>query len=584
MLKQLRIQNFAIIEKVDLEINDGFIAITGETGAGKSILFDALDLVLGGRATTDMVRHGTEQAQVEGVFTLTDAQMTSINPILKTNGCPEDDALYIKRIVTATGRNRVFINGSRSTLSLLQQVTSGLIDVIGQHASHRLLDSSAHIDMLDTFAHTRKDAAEVSTMVTDWRRLKKEASQLRALEDQRQARMATLQNLLDEIHHAELSEGEEARIESELERIFNSEEIKDRTLFSIQLLREQDGSVLELLSSVSDSIRRVSHAVPELDSLLDPLSEITIQLGEMCHDLRPFSEGGDVSQEDIELLQSRLETIHRLKKRHGGSVEHVLSAADSMSAELDRLYGDNIRIKTIEETLKTLEKDLFERCVQLSKTRQAAASELSKLVESELRELSMPHCRFRVRFEFRDGAEQAVHSVLEANIESVSQAGLDRIDFEISPNPGEGFKSMAKVASGGELSRILLALKGAMIQTDPVSSYVFDEVDTGIGGGVAETVGRKLQRLGEVRQAICITHLPQVACCAHQHIHIEKEVEQNRTHSKFRYLNFEERIVEVGRMLGGADLTEMTKAHAQELLLNNQPQMVQPLRLLNEAS
>ena len=278
--------------------------------------------------------------------------MTTINPILKANGCPEDDALYIRRIVTATGRNRVFINGSRSTLSLLQQVTSGLIDVIGQHASHRLLDSSAHIDMLDTFAHTHKDAAKVSTMVTDWRRLKKEASQLRALEDQRQARMATLQDQLDEIQLAELSEDEEARIENELEQIFNSEEIKDRTLLSIQLLREQDGSVLELLSSVSDSIRRVSHAVPELDSLLDPLSEITIQLGEMCHDLRPFSEGGDVSQEDIELLQSRLETIQSLKKRHGGSVQHVLSAAHSMSDELDRLHGDNIRIKTIEETLK----------------------------------------------------------------------------------------------------------------------------------------------------------------------------------------------------------------------------------------
>ena len=219
-------------------------------------------------------------------------------------------------------------------------------------------------------------------------------------------------------------------------------------------------------------------------------------------------------------------------------------------------------------------------CLDLSRKRQKSANQLAKIVEAELRELSMPHCRFRVIFRFKNAEGQFVEDVAQAHASSLSSAGLDDLEFEISPNPGEGFKSMAKVASGGELSRILLALKGAMIQTDPVSSYVFDEVDSGIGGGVAETVGRKLQRVGDARQAICITHLPQVACCAHQHIFIQKEVSNSRTHSTLRYLNFEERVMEVGRMLGGAELTEMTKAHAQELLLNNQPNPTQGLRLV----
>ncbi|MGC6507164.1 MAG: DNA repair protein RecN [Myxococcota bacterium] len=584
MFRQLRIRNFAIIESLDLDISNGFIAITGETGAGKSILFDALDLVLGGRATTEMVRRGADQAQVEGVFALSDSQMQAINPVLREHGCPEDDVLFIKRFVTCTGRNRVFINGSRTTLSLLQQVTTGLIDVIGQHASHRLLESGDHIEMLDAFAQTRTEALEVSKLVSEWRRLSKALALLKTEEGERNYRLSLLQQQLDEIRVAELVDGEDERIEKELERLFCSEEIRDRTQSALQILRDQDGSVLDLLSSVMDCISRITHAVPELDVMLDPLSEVRIQLEEMCHDLRSYSETGEVGIEEVELLQSRVEQITLLKKRHGGSLQDVLRAADNMVTELDQLHGDNVKLKEIEKTIEILEIDLIKRCRQLSIQRQSAAFELSRLIESELRELSMPNCRFRVNFRFFDGTAQPVETVLDAHITSIRQTGLDHIEFEISPNPGEGFKSLAKVASGGELSRILLALKGAMIQTDSVSSYVFDEVDTGIGGGVAETVGRKLQRLGEARQVICITHLPQVACCAHQHIHIQKQVRQNRTHSTLRYLNFEDRIVEVGRMLGGAELTEMTKAHAQELLLKNQPLAPQPLRLLNEAS
>lgn len=581
MLKRLCIRNFAIIESVDLELSKGFIAITGETGAGKSILFDALGLILGGRATVEMVRYGSEQAEVEGVFELSPSQAEMINPILAENGCPEDDDLYIKRIVTSAGRNRVFINGSRSTLALLQHVTAGLVDVIGQHASHHLLEPTAHLPVVDTFAQTQAEAAVVASKVAQWRRLNKEVAALRAEESNRKQRIALLQNQLDEIQLAEVKEGEDERIEAELERLLCAEDIRERTQIAVQMMRDQEGSVLDLLSAISDSIRRVSHAAPELDALLDPLAEVSVQLREMCHDLRPFSETGDVSPEDIEILQERLEHIRRLKIRHGGTIQGILLSAESIALELEQLQGANKRITVAEKEAQKLENVLMTLSCELSLRRQASAQALAKIVELELRELSMPHCRFRVVFRFKDGNGTFVDGVEQAHASTLSSAGLDDVEFEISPNPGEGFKSMAKVASGGELSRILLALKGAMIQTDPVSSYVFDEVDTGIGGGVAETVGRKLQRVGDARQAICITHLPQVACCAHQHIFIQKEVSNNRTHSTLRYLNFEERVVEIGRMLGGAELTDMTKAHAQELLLNNQPQSTHGLRLVN---
>jgi DNA repair protein RecN (Recombination protein N) len=581
MLKRLCIRNFAIIESVDLTLQSGFIALTGETGAGKSIVFDALQLVLGGRATVDMVRYNTPQAEVEGTLCLSESQSRRINSILAVNGCPEDDELVVKRIITSGGRNRIFINGSRSTLQLLQQVTKGLVDVMGQNESHKLLDSSAHLPMVDSFCHSQLESQLIAKKVKKLNGLQKEHQQLVKEDEIRQSQIHSLQCQFDEINSAELCEGEDEKLEAKLTRIFASEELRERSIGALQMLQDQDNSVMDLIGTISDSLKRVSDSSPEMDNILGPLVNTQIQIAEICLDLRKFADLEDVDPTSVEELQDRLELIRRLKRHHGGSITNVFEVATKFQSELIDLKLQNLRVDDLKTEMLLLEKELMIDCIQLSHKRQEGALKMANIIESELRELSMPHCRFRAHFSFKGENGQMVQSVENCHPSMLSLTGLDSLSFEISPNPGEGFKPLVRVASGGELSRILLSIKGAMIQTDPVSTYLFDEVDSGIGGGVAETVGRKLQRVGDIRQVICITHLPQVACCAHQHIKIKKEVHENRTHSTLKHLVFSERVHEISRMLGGAELTDMTIAHAKELMMLNQPKPC--LRLVEQA-
>ena len=696
MLEKLRIQNYAIIEQLELELPSGFIVLTGETGAGKSIIFDAIQLLQGARSNSDMIRTGKRSAIVEGKYILSPLEFARIYPTLVELGCcdfenydiqsdsnvdakdkstskklkqrqsiyeqvedvmtdyfretsmeetsivepenaeqeseidtkkydtnqvtnteqksvliqklavlfeelpREERVLEVRRSISKSGSSRIFVNGMGTNVKNLQKIMTGVVDIIGQHASHDLLLSSNHIDMLDAFAGTKKLAQQVSQKVSYLQKLKNEIRKLYEEEEYRKTRMTSLQKQFDEIEMAELSEGEDERLEQQLDRLSNAEMIKERSITSVYLLQDGEGSSVDQLNIAIDQLRRIAYLDPTLEQSLETLERCNIEISEVTRDIRRFSEDVIVSPDELSFLQERLELIRTLKTKHGGRIEDIIRAQGIIQQELDSLQAQGNRIHEAESESKELQQELMNMCVDLSKKRQKASTDLSNIVESEIQTLGMPNCRFKVANRFFGWDENnqshiSVQTVEEASPMSLTSRGLDNIEFLIAPNLGEEFKALARIASGGELSRLLLALKGALISTDPVETYIFDEVDTGIGGGVAECVGRKLRNLGEDRQVLCITHLPQVACCGHYHLYVSKRIitddeSENvqrtvdsedlltssgdgsvfRTVSMIRFMSVEERIQEIARMLGGAELTERTLDHAQELLHQNQ--------------
>ena len=572
MISRLTAQHFAIIDALDLQFPNGFIAITGETGAGKSILFDAISLCLGGRASTDLIRHGKEKATLELEILLNQEQRARILPIVEEADIDLDEQLFIKRIIARNGRHRIYLNGQRVSLSVLMSISKGLVDIIGQHASHALLSTDSHIEILDNFAGISKDTHVLSIKVDKLRALQRELEELQAQEEIRQLKMSRVQTQLDDIDMAQIQVGEDERLTKEIDRLLNAKTLREHTQEVSHCLSGGDGSVIDQLTAALQTLQRIAHLDDQFEEMLDLLAKSRIELDEMARDVGRISDGVTVSSEELEMMQERLHLIERLKRTHGGDVESVLRAQDQLQGEMDLLMGQQSRIGIAQSEIDDLSLQCLDESCRLSMIRQKAATKMGQLVESELSQLGMPHCRFRVNFEFRNAAG-AVECVEDATIEGIMRTGLDAVEYVISPNPGEGFQPMAKIASGGELSRILLSLKVALIQSDPVGSYIFDEVDTGIGGGVAETVGQKLQQVGEGRQVLCISHLPQVISCAHHHLHVRKEVTDNRTSSATRYLSFAERSDEVARMLGGVEITDRTREHAVEMLRLNQPKV-----------
>ena len=572
MISRLTAQHFAIIDYLDLRFPNGFIAITGETGAGKSILFDAISLCLGGRASIDLIRHGEEKATLELEIHLSREQRFRIMPIVEEADIDLEEHLFIKRIIARNGRHRIYLNGQRVSLCVLNSISKGLVDIIGQHASHALLSTDSHIEILDNFAGISNDTHALSMKVDAFRALQREVEELQAKEEIRQLKMSRIQTQLDDIDMAQIQVGEDERLSKEIDRLLNAETLRENTQELSHRLSGGDGSVVDQLASSMQTLQRIAHLDEQFEEMLDLLAKNKIELDELARDVGRISDGVSVSPEELDMMQERLHLIERLKRTHGGDVESVLRAQDQLQSEMDLLLEQQSRIEIAQSEMENLSLDCLERSCRLSLIRQKSSIKMTKLVESELSQLGMPHCRFRVNFGFSN-ADGDVECVEDATIEGITRTGLDSVEYVISPNPGEGFQPMAKIASGGELSRILLSLKVALIQSDPVGSYIFDEVDTGIGGGIAETVGQKLQQVGDGRQVLCISHLPQVISCAHHHLHVRKEFSENRTSSAARYLSIIERSDEVARMLGGVEITDRTREHAVEMLRLNQPKV-----------
>ena len=581
MLTHLVIRNFAIIERLEIPFRAGLTVLTGETGAGKSIIIDALNLLLGGRAATEVIRTDEQEAVVEGVFEPDGVIRQVVADRLGDRGIEmEDGQLVVRRIISRTGRNKVFINGSLTTVGALAELTKGLVDISGQHEHYSLLDPEGHVDILDNFADLGAQRAEMSARHSKMAAIERELRAIDRSKRERAGRIDYLRFQLEEIDRAELEAGEDEDLAREIARLRHAEKLQEAAQSALFCSYESDSGASTQLGEAAMAIGRVGEFDEEMAAIGARFDEIAMQLEEAARDLRTHLRSIDRDPRRLHECVERQEMIKRLNRKHGESVEAILAHADQMREELEGLEGAEERSHKLDEELASARTRAFETARALSEARREAASRLEERLEAELADLNMARTRFIVDFspsmipstphtpreyEGLDAANEDGASDHGAPIE-ISARGLDRVEFLISPNLGEEPKPLAKIASGGELSRVMLVMKSALMERDVVGTYIFDEVDTGIGGSTADKVGQKIQNTAHNHQVLCITHLPQIASRCEHHYLVEKLQVGDRTQSTIRPLEVEERVEEIARMLGGLHVTTTTIEAAREMI------------------
>ncbi len=562
MLKEIRIQNFAIIESLDLEFTDGFNIFTGETGAGKSIILDALSIVLGEKADNTFIREGTKRASVEAFFDYGNRR-DEIEEILKREDLLPDDGIEeisLSRELRMEGRSTARVNGHGVSLSVLQEIGALLVDIHGQSEHLSLLKPASHIRLVDQYAGSEdllKQYREV------YRRYLSVVKELKALRDGeaealRQQDMLTYQ--LSEIRAAEMSEKEEENLNRERERMANSEKIARLVhsgLTALQGRSENRPGIIEQMDTLDSALDDLTAYDDTLQPLYDAVVSAADQMNEVMDKLDRYRAGLGFSSRKRNQIEERLALYFSLKRKYGGTVTAVLAYADEAQRKLSLITGAGKQIEDLESERKELLEVLSGLAVKLSEKRKAAAGEISKGVEKELDDLKMPAARFDVLME----TDEAAEGLADGNGRHLAftENGFDRVEFLIAPNPGEGLKPLAKVASGGETSRLMLALKNTLAQADTVPTMVFDEIDQGIGGRIGALVGEKLWQLSRYHQVICITHLPQLAALYDSHYHVRKQISGNRTQTVVTRLAAEESLHELASLLG-ADNEENIQA------------------------
>lgn len=562
MLTVLRVKNLAIIDESEVEFGPGLNVVTGETGAGKSILVGALRLVLGARGRPELVRTGADRAEVEALFEV--AQGAPVRARLAALGFElEGDELVVRRVVLASGRSRAYVNGRLATATQLAELAAGLVDISSQHQHHSLVDSATHLDFLDAFAGLSVGRARMAeahgALVVVVRRLAELEERLRAREE----REDFLRFQLGEVERLDPEPDELERLRTERERLHHAERLVGAAKAAEQRLYSGDRALCDELSRISQSLGEAAALDPAFAPLAERVETALTELEEVARDLAGYGDGLEEDPDRLEELEGRLAALQRLVRRHGGSLEEVLAFREAAEAELAELdQADGVRAALEEERSRALA-TAREEAQGLSTARHAAAAELGVAMTAELAELGMGQARVEVAVAplARGGAPE-----LAVDGARLTATGLDRAEFLIAPNPGEQPRPLRKVASGGELSRALLALKRVLAQVGPAGLYVFDEVDSGVGGAVAEVIGRKLAQVARHHQVLCITHLPQVAAYGQRHFVVEKEVREGRTYSELRRVEGPAREEEVARMAGGVEITDATRLLAAELL------------------
>ncbi|MBL8096586.1 MAG: DNA repair protein RecN [Anaerolineales bacterium] len=567
MLQRLLVHDLAIIDQLDQTFGPGFVVFTGETGAGKSIIIDALGLVLGGRADPTLVRAGAEAARVEATFTLAGPTQTAITMILARESLDvEGDVLVLAREVRREGRSTARVNGRMVSAPVLRELAELLVDVHGQGEHLSLLRPREHVYMLDRFGGLEGEREKLAGLVRGIHGLRQELRTLRQNERERERRLDMLDFQIQEIGAARLKPGEEAGLLQERARLGNAEKLTAQADDAIQALvgdDESDGAA-DLLGKAARSLA----ALARIDGSLTEPQATAANLAEQARDLSAtlshYRERLAHNPKRLNAIEERLETLSRLQRKYGERIEDVLAFAERAQAERDGLANASDRIAELVERETVTLTEISRLGEQLAGRRKQAARKLSAGIERELADLKMERGRFSVSQE-RQPADDGVPT--EAGRVAFDLTGLDRIEFLIAPNPGEGLKPLAKIASGGEAARLMLALKGVLAQADPTPTLVFDEIDQGIGGRVGAVVGRKLWAIaaGGGHQVLCITHLPQLAGYADQHFKVEKLITSGRTSTQVRSLSTEERAAEIAQMLGGTG--EKIRASAEELLV-----------------
>jgi DNA repair protein RecN (Recombination protein N) len=563
MLQELAIRNFAIIDDLQISFSDGLTILSGETGAGKSIIINAVNLMLGSRATSKLIRSGYETAELEALFQI--KNQDAIKKIMQENGFEAEDGLLIRRIISRKDRHRIYINGRLATIQLLNTLTENLASISGQHAHQGLLKEDYHLMILDQFGGLIPLRNKVYQCFHEILPLIQKLKDLQAQKDRQTEHIQLLEFQKKEIIEASITPGEDAALEQERVRLKNSELLFQTVHHGMEELYSAQGAVIERLVAVTKALDKAALVDPELSSKTARMAEATFQLEDIAEELRNYLKNLQIDEKRLEAVEARLDTLAKLKRKYGTSLEAILSRLESIGQELSDIGNLSEHMSKIRKRLSKLHDTLVKQSHTLSMKRKKTANTLAKKVEKELATLKMPKTKFRVSFQELPPDENGdPHLTTEGS--GINETGIDRVTFLIAPNVGEPLKPLSNIVSGGELSRIVLALKAILAETASVETIVFDEVDSGIGGSVAEVVGKKLASLSCHHQIICITHLPQIAKFGNHHFSISKHVQDGRTLTAINLLNNNERIKELARMLGGEKITQATLDHAQEML------------------
>ncbi len=552
MLAHLRIRDFVLIDELDIALSPGFNVLTGETGAGKSLVATALDMLLGQRASVELVRKGKKEAEVEGVFDVSDEP--AVKARLEQAGLPLEDELLVRRVIPKQGRHRCYVNGRLASLGMLSDMAEGLASLMGQHEQHSLLDQQEQLKMLDGFGKLGKKTAQMVKLHGRLEQAKKKLVALKDREQDRTQRLDYLRFQLDEIERIDPADGELETLERDIERLRHHEHLVTASRRAVDGLYESDGSAFDQLGSC---IRSIEEAAQHDASLLDSarqLAEASALIEDASRFLAGYGQGVDTDPQLLEELTDRLEALKGLVRKHGPDLAGVIEMRDKIKTEIEVLSEYDEAVGRAEAVLSEAQKDAALHASQLSKDRLGAAKRLKRAVMTQLVDLQFGKAGFDIR--------------LTPKPEELTHFGIDRVEFLVALNLGEGAHPLRRVASGGELSRLMLALKRALAGVGPVGTYIFDEVDAGIGGSVAASVGRKLKEVATHHQVICITHLPQIAGMADMHLHVSKETRGKRTATRMVRLSQKERIKELARMLGGEKITQKTLDAARELMGN----------------
>ena len=566
MLTELRIDNFAIIQHLDLELGPGLITFTGETGAGKSIILDAIEALVGGRTDINQIRAGADRAIVEAVFHIPPASRAALIEILEREDLVDDpDYLTLGREVRREGRSTARVNGRTVNVSLLRELGSYLVDIHGQSEHLSLLNVRQHLVLLDHYAGIDAQLEDYRQSYQLLLNLRLELNTLRQSEQDADRRVEMFTFQLDEIETARLQPGEEATLRSERDRLANTENLAALAQQALALLDDATPDAPAASDQVGQAMQAITN-LARIDSSQTRISEqmtsLSDNLADMIHDLRTYLERIEPNPRRLEQLEERLDLIHNLKRKYGGSIEKVLAFAGEARQKLEKITHASERIMEMEAEEMLLLAKLSQHGQGLSRLRRSAAEMLGRAVESELADLRMTGARFTVDLQTTpkpDGLEDASGQKVAFN-----ENGLDQVEFLIAPNPGEGFKPMVKIASGGETSRLMLALKNVLARADSIPTLIFDEIDQGIGGRVGMVVGEKLWQLARQHQVFVVTHLPQLAAFGDQHFRVGKQVKDGRTLTQVDALEDAARLDELAQMLG--NLSEANRAAAQEAL------------------
>ena len=563
MLKELSIRNFAIIDDLHIDFSGDLTILSGETGAGKSIILNAVNLLLGSRASAELVRTGAESAELEALFRI--SATSSVAQIMTTNGYDPADGLLIRRLISRSDNNRVYLNGRLATIGLLTTITENLASISGQHAHQGLLKEDQHLLILDQFGGLMTQRRQVHDNYHQILPLVDKLNQLESIRQRQDDQRELLEFQSKEITAASLTPGEDEALEQERLRLKNAESLFQTVHSSIEALYGSSGSVIERLLGVKKNLAAAGRIDSQLKTTAESLASASYQIEDLTAELRSHLNLIQMDDQRLEAVEERLDTLNRLKRKYGGSLEAVFSRLEIIEKELLKVENIGHQIREVEEKLDKLHDQLMRRALALSQKRAETAKKMALKVVTELESLKMSQTEFQVVIH-PSAADEKTNSYLTAKEYAITEAGIDRARFMITPNPGEELKPLAGIASGGELSRVVLALKAILAATDSVETIVFDEVDAGIGGGTAEVVGRKLSELARRHQVICITHLPQIAKFGKHHYSISKHVNDGRTLTTIQPLNEDDRYKEIARMLGGEEITQTTLDHARELL------------------